>query len=100
MNLTPRKRKAKHGGPRPNSGRKPAHVEADLSALMDDAWPYAARVAVIQALNEAARNGNVQAATALLDRALGKPIERQMVDREANDALVIKVEYADLEPGA
>lgn len=90
--------KSKKGGARPGSGRRPLHVEADLQALMDAAWPDADRRAVVRALHEKALNGSVAAATALLDRALGKPIERQMVDREANDTLKISVEYADVEP--
>jgi hypothetical protein len=86
--------KSKKGGARPGSGRRPLHVEADLQALMDTAWPDADRRAVVRALHEKALNGSVAAATALLDRALGKPIERQMqtiqrVSRTYNDAPVV-----------
>ncbi len=90
--------KSKRGGVRPNSGRKPNHVEADLRALMELAFSQDDRVAVVSALIESAKNGNVQAATALMDRALGKPIEYQVVDREANDTMKIIVEYTDPEP--
>jgi hypothetical protein len=96
---TPQKPKTSgRGGARPGAGRKANHVEADLRALMDEAWPYDERVAVIVALCKSAKNGNVKAAVALLDRALGKPIEYQVVDREASDKLKITVEYTDPEP--
>ena len=90
--------KSKRGGARPGAGRKPSHVEADLRALMESAFPADERVAVVKSLIESAKNGNVQAATALLDRALGKPIDYQVVDREASDTLKIRVEYTDPEP--
>lgn len=93
--VTPQK--SKRGGARPGSGRKPNHVEADLRALMDLAFSGDERIAVVAALIESAKNGNVQAATALLDRALGKPIEYQVQTREADDVLKIRVEYTDPE---
>jgi hypothetical protein len=92
------KAKSKRGGAREGAGRKPSHVEADLQALMDTAWSQDMRIAVVRALHESAINGNVQAATALLDRALGKPVERQIAQTEADDRLHISVEYADPEP--
>ena len=98
MSARPPKTKSKRGGARPGSGRKPAHIEADLQALMDTAWPQDERIAVVQALHTAALSGNVQAATALLDRALGKPVERQITQNDNDHKMTIQVEYADPEP--
>lgn len=92
------RRKQGSGGARVGAGRKPCHVEADLQSLMDGAWPQADRVSVVKALHLAALDGDVKAAVALLDRALGKPVERVMQQREADDTLKIQVEYADPEP--
>lgn len=65
---------------------------------MDAAFPQDDREAVVKALIRQAKRGDVKAATALLDRALGKPIEYQVAEREASDTLKIRVEYTDPEP--
>lgn len=66
----------KHGGARPNAGRKPKAREEELSALLSRVWKPEDRENVIKALHAKAADGNEKAASLLLSYAYGKPTER------------------------
>lgn len=66
----------KHGGRRPNAGRKSRAQEMGLSALLDRVWSIENRKAVIKTLHQKAMDGNEKAAALLLSYAYGKPTER------------------------
>jgi hypothetical protein len=90
------KEEKKRGGARPGAGRPSARQEADLRVLMNEAFPHADRVAVVKEMVRQAKQGNVKAAVALLDRVFGKPT--QYVEQTSETALKIAVDYADPEP--
>ena len=69
---------AQRGGKRPGAGRKPGRVSAAKRSLADMAKTHAA--AALKALVDIAKDGEsegarVSAATAILDRAYGKPTQ-------------------------
>lgn len=77
--------KGRHGGPRPNSGRKPGtkdRATPDQKAAISDLAKQHAPMA-LQQLVDIARNGNtdsarVAACNSILDRAYGKPSQSVM----------------------
>jgi hypothetical protein len=77
----------KHGGARPGAGRKPGKVGAAKRALAEMAKDHAEAalqtLASIHADIEAPAAARVSAATAILDRAYGKPA--QSVDLTSSD---------------
>ena len=66
----------RHGGRRPNAGRKSKAQEMGLSALLDRVWTIENRKSVIKTLHQKALEGNEKAAALLLSYAYGKPTER------------------------
>lgn len=78
---------AKHGGARPGAGRKPGKVGAAKRALSEMAKDHAqaalATLAAIHADTQAPAAARVSAATAILDRAYGKP--PQALDLTSSD---------------
>ncbi len=78
---------AKHGGARPGAGRKPGKVGAAKRALSEMAKEHAqealATLAAIHADTAAPPAARVSAATAILDRAYGKP--PQALDLTSSD---------------
>ena len=66
----------KHGGKRPNAGRKSKAEEMELAGLLDRVWTLSDREEVIRAIHAKAVDGNEKAAALLLAYAYGKPPER------------------------
>ena len=57
----------------------------DALAIAEDAMPE-----IIAALTEQAKNGNIQAASILLDRIYGKPTERHEISGNLNISELVK----------
>lgn len=83
----------RHGGARPNAGRKPKAQEQDALKLMTSAWPMARRRKAIKALADAAEKGNVKAVGLLMAYAYGKPKETHQHTGEDGGPLKVIVEY-------
>jgi chromosome segregation and condensation protein ScpB len=71
--------KKKHGGKRPNSGRKSKAEELGLAQLLDRCWTTADREACIERLAAQARQGEYEATKILMSYAYGKPIDRKEI---------------------
>jgi hypothetical protein len=66
----------KHGGARPNAGRKSKREEDRLTALFDAAVTDDDLKAAFTAVATSAKEGNVAALKELLDRRFGKVVDR------------------------
>lgn len=94
---------AQRGGKRPGAGRKPGKVGAAKRALADMAKDHAeaamATLAAIHSDTTAPPAARVTAATAILDRAYGKP--HQAVEVSGKDGKPIEHEFtvAFVRPG-
>lgn len=89
-----------HGGARPGAGRKPNSAREELPRLLDNAIPLADRTAILVALAEAAKDGDIKAATLVLAYLYGRPIERQEVTGDAQGPLKVVVEFEDIAPAS
>lgn len=63
----------RHGGPRPNSGRKSKAEEMGLAALLDKCWTKAEREKCIQMLAKKALAGEMEAVKLLMSYTFGTP---------------------------
>ena len=81
--------KAKHGGARPNSGRKSKREEDKLTSLFDAAITEEDLIAAFKAVVRSAKLGNVQALKELLDRRFGKVVDKTEVTGQDGGAMQI-----------
>jgi hypothetical protein len=78
----------KHGGKRPNSGRKSKAFEQNLNGLLEKCVPGSQRESIIQKLAEDAGHTSFrirnEARKLLLAYMYGKPVERHEVDAQVD----------------
>ena len=83
------------------SGRMPRWSEKKLSDLLNSAWPYEERVAVIESLCSQAKQGNVPAASLLMAYAYGKPTERIehniQIEQANQEFQKLRAEFGDVD---
>lgn len=89
---------SKHGGKRPNSGRKSKAEEMGLASLLEESFTFEDRKLVIENLSMIAKGGDpkaaVSAASLLLGYTYGKPTEKHEHGGSGGGPIVLKVEYA------
>ncbi len=71
--------KKRHGGKRPNSGRKSKAEELGLVALLDECWTPESRKRCLLKLAKLANDGEYEAVKILMAYAYGKPIDRKEI---------------------
>lgn len=79
----------KHGGARPNAGRKSKREEDRLTFLFDAAVNDEDLIAAFKAVLRSAKGGNVQALKELLDRRFGKVVDKTEVTGADGGAMQI-----------
>lgn len=88
----------RHGGVRPNSGRKSKAEELGLQSLLESAFTLEDRQAVFQNLTRIAKGDDskaaVSAAQLLFGYAFGKPTEKHVLTGEGGP-IKLNVTYAD-----
>lgn len=62
--------------------------EREAVELLNSAWPMARRRQTIKALADAAEDGNVKAATLLMNYAYGKPKEQHVITGADGESLM------------
>lgn len=82
-------RAKKHGGKRPNSGRRSKAEEMGLRALLDECWSLADREACVKKLAAMAKVGDLGAMKLLMEYTFGKPV--QVIAGEPNQPFEIIV---------
>ncbi len=88
-------RKKKHGGKRPNSGRKSKAVEQNLNALLSECVPAEQRELIIRKLADDAQHLSFkirhESRKLLLSYIYGKPVERHELSGEDGGAIQITI---------
>lgn len=86
------------GGAREGAGRKPDVVKQSLADLMDSTITLADRRAILKAVVEQAKLGDVRAATFIFDRLYGKPKETIEMSGSDDNTRPIIVNIAPPQP--
>jgi hypothetical protein len=82
-------------GVKGRSGRKPKYRILQFNDLINEYWPTADRIAVVQQLQKAAIAGDVEAAKVLLFMTFGRPRQQLELSGPGGQALEIGINASE-----